>query len=778
MTVFAIVAATTAILAVTSPQSAWWDNEVQKSIDRAPEQKAAWQDFLNAAPKDQREGYAYLIKYLPEGDLRAIPPTQLANNIDLAYKAFNQVAWKKLVPDKIFLDSVLPHANVTEPRHEWRKMFMDKYLPLVKNISTPGEAALLLNATIFKDYKVGYNTRRLRTDQSPDETIAQGMATCTGLSIMLVDACRAVGIPARIAGIHSWPGRGGNHTWTEIWDNGTWHYVGAAEPDPNGLNHAWFGGEAANGIKDKPENAIYAVTYAPTGEHFPLAWDPGTSINAENVTDRYKQTNPPAGPRLMVEVKSAGTRVEAEVTAVSAESGRTVIQGLSFGPSVDINRHIDSPANPGQEFLIAVRYQGKSSIQWVTMGKSDTVVDVNLDKPATLDPAKTKSLLADRFSADESKARRAENLLAVLPYDREAGLAAWEAYKASPTHEPLKQDFEAKTVKTTDRTAPYLWRTVGEKGPQGWALVIAMHGGGGTTQEFNDQQWRGMFERYYKDHPEAGGYIYLALRAPNNEWNGFYDDPIGPFIETLIKQFVLFADVDPNRVYATGASHGGYGAFVIGPKIPFRFAAVNASASAPTPGETEGRNLRNLKFTWVIGEQDTAYERTIRCQAFDKDWKALKAQYGGFEGGMEWLPGVGHSVPDRDKTLEFMQGPRRVTHPDRVVWKMTDDRIKRFYWIENSAPAEGATVDAQRNGNEFTVATEHVNELIIHIRPEMVDLDRPVTIAVNGGSAKPYMLTASLGTYCTELVETADPQLACPIRVPITVKSAEQTQSP
>ena len=42
------------------------------------------------------------------------------------------------------------------------------------------------------------------------------MATCTGLSIMLVEACRAVGIPARVAGIASWPGRGGNHTWVEV----------------------------------------------------------------------------------------------------------------------------------------------------------------------------------------------------------------------------------------------------------------------------------------------------------------------------------------------------------------------------------------------------------------------------------------------------------------------------------------------------------------------------------------------------------------------------------
>lgn len=35
---------------------------------------------------------------------------------------------------------------------------------------------------------------------SPGQTLAAGYASCTGLSIFLADACRAVGIPARVAG--------------------------------------------------------------------------------------------------------------------------------------------------------------------------------------------------------------------------------------------------------------------------------------------------------------------------------------------------------------------------------------------------------------------------------------------------------------------------------------------------------------------------------------------------------------------------------------------------
>ena len=52
----------------------------------------------------------------------------------------------------------------------------------------------------------------------------------------------------------------------------------------------------------------------------------------------------------------------------------------------------------------------------------------------------------------------------------------------------------------------------------------------------------------------------------------------------MIKQFSILGDIDQNRVHLIGYSHGGYGAFAIGTRIPHRFASVHASASAPTAG--------------------------------------------------------------------------------------------------------------------------------------------------------------------------------------------------
>ena len=282
-----------------APAARWWGDEVEASLLRAPERADDWRDLLAEAPPEQRTGLAYLIRDLPEADLRELTPEDLAENVSLAYRARAAVPWGADLPEDVFLDAVLPHASVTEPREPMRAEFLERYLPLVADSDTPGAAACRLNEHLFKDYEVRYNTRRLRTDQSSRESIAQGMATCTGLSIMLVEACRAVGVPARLAGIASWPGRGGNHTWVEVWDDG-WHFLGAAEPDPAGLDHAWFVGDAAQAVKDRSRiHAIWAATYRTTGETFPLVWDRDARVPAENVTARYADPSVrrPAPPR-------------------------------------------------------------------------------------------------------------------------------------------------------------------------------------------------------------------------------------------------------------------------------------------------------------------------------------------------------------------------------------------------------------------------------------------------------------------------------------------------
>src|SRR5262249_30544585 len=153
--------------------------------------------------------------------------------------------------------------------------------------------------------------------------------------------CRSVGVPARIAGIPMWVDNRGNHTWVEVWD-GDWHFVGAAEPDTNGLDHAWFVHDASLALKDQPSHSIYASSFQKTGLPYP-----GNSwlVSVVNVTDRYAAKAPMIEAdltRLQVKVLDAlgGHRVAANVTVSGPTEYPVCLGGVSMTEQADMNEYL------------------------------------------------------------------------------------------------------------------------------------------------------------------------------------------------------------------------------------------------------------------------------------------------------------------------------------------------------------------------------------------------------------------------------------------------------
>ena len=263
----------------------------------------------------------------------------------------------KQIPEAIFFNNVLPYANVDEKRDPWRKELLELCLPIAKECQTPSEAAQRLNVEVFPKLKLGYSTQRKAPNQSPKESIEQGKASCTGLSIVLSDACRSVCVPARLVGTPLWANKRGNHTWVEIWD-GDWQFTGACEPDKNGLNRGWFIGDAAQAKKDSFEHAIYAASFAKTKQHFPLVWAMrNKGVPAENVTDRYARPDEAnkSTVRLLVRVVDGqrqrvvqGVRVIAQTEAKEEQSGE------SRGESADLNDILKFEVQPGADYVVKV----------------------------------------------------------------------------------------------------------------------------------------------------------------------------------------------------------------------------------------------------------------------------------------------------------------------------------------------------------------------------------------------------------------------------------------
>lgn len=341
-----------------------WPDAVEKALVKAKANRAEIEKALTGVPKEQRAGMLFLVEHMPEADLKSLKADFLITNAKLAYQTRTDRPWGKDIPDDLFLNDVLPYANMDETREDWRQKMIDLCSPLVKDCKTPTDVAMALNGGLFKTVKVGYSRERKKPNQSPAESMETGKASCTGLSIMLVDACRAVGVPARVAGTPLWANKSGNHTWVEVWDK-EWKFTGACEPDPSGLNRGWFVGNASEAKKDDPAHAIYAASYKPADTHFPLVWAVrDKSVNAVNVTDRYAKPKADVFKLQVKVLNAAGKRIVTAVTVTDAAKKEYV--GNSNDETADANNHLTFPLPPNTEVTVSV---GQHK-QTVTTGKA------------------------------------------------------------------------------------------------------------------------------------------------------------------------------------------------------------------------------------------------------------------------------------------------------------------------------------------------------------------------------------------------------------------------
>ncbi len=757
----------------------WWPTATEQALSQAGTNRVQLVAALEKTPVGHRNEIQFLIENAPQVDLQTLSADFLLDDIQQANDAFENVPWHDQIPPDIFLNEILPYANVTETREEWRTQLREKCWPLVKDCAKPGEAAQRLNEKIYKIFNVHYSTARKRADQSPSESMASGLASCTGLSILLIDACRSVCVPARLAGTPMWWDMRGNHTWVEVWDDG-WHFVGASEPDAKGLDHAWFEHDASLATASDPLHAIYAASFKKTGHAFQMDWAPDTNwVSAVNVTARYVPKQVVVAPgklRLFVRVVGAesGHRLAAKIVVNNVTNAADLFEGVSKDESADMNNVLVFEIPDRGVYQICATLGNQTAKQiFIPNTNSQSVVTLALTEFKPLksrDEAKLKTVLTEFFTVSAAKQTKWKfsSRLEKLLRENEPAVrqAAWEVFKAAPVHGILETNYAAHETRFENYTSPYTIKYVGTRPTNGWALFIAMHGGGGTEKEVNDSQWK-IMQTHYKEHPEAGGYIYLALRAPNDTWNGFYDDYVYSLVANLVHQFLFFGDVDPDKVFIMGYSHGGYGAFAIGPKEPDLFAAIHASAGAPTDGETVAKTLRNTIFTSMVGGLDTAYGRLWRDKKFQDEIAQLRGDRMDIFPVTVTIPaGVEHpNLPDRDKIKEMYPAVRNAA-PRELTWLMTDKVITDFFWLHTDSPAKESEIDAICRDNQITVTTTNVANATVLLDSRLIDFSKPVTLNVNGKMST-QKIQPSLRTLCETMQRRGDPGLTFTAELPL-----------
>lgn len=297
------------------------------------------------------------------------------------------------------------------------------------------------------------------------------------------------------------------------------------------------------------------------------------------------------------------------------------------------------------------------------------------------------------------------------------------------------------------------------KGKKG--LVLALHGGGAGAGDAGSAAssfsgpigslgYRGIYPEVLKkteygwtDPPATERWVMELLRAARRTW-----------------------DVDPNRVYVTGHSMGGYGTWTYGSIYADQFAGGAAFAGAPTvywePGGkdrsaeavVEGYlpNLYNLPLFVYQSLDDPNVPAAANVFACAELARLHEGDPGGWKHVYEQVDGRGHAFPEKGPTpgLEWMASHERDPRPAKIVWQPTREWKKTFYWLRWERPWLGslvtASVDTAQNSIDVVVerprsATpqrteaqreEFVGTLSFYLDGRLVDLAQEVVITVDG----------------------------------------------
>ena len=689
---------------------------------QTPTPKDAWQESRLSLSENQQVGFDFLMDYMPEKDRQTLSPQWLVEQLQTAYAAWEATPWKDQVPQAVFLNDVLPYASVNERRDAWRKDFHHRFAPLVENAKGPSEAAAILNQQIFPLLKVKYSTQRPKADQSPLESIEVGMASCTGLSILLVDACRSVGVPARFVGTPLWADGSGNHSWVEIWDDG-WHFTGAAEPTGNQLNQAWFENRASQAVAEDEQRAIYAVSYRATPQHFPMVWAPDVdSVYAVNVTHRYVKKLPVAKgfARILFSALDDSGRVPASLR-VYGPQGKVLAETKTHDESHDANDYLTLDLPVGARVDVRLRWKKQSS---------RTVFDVTEDET-----------LVEAIIGQEVQAQ------VLRPSQR-----LWRA-RQKELQQTRAEEMKNRVLQFKEWSLPFWWITFGEEPVGGHSLWISLHGGGGAPSEVNDQQWENQKKLYQL---EEG--IYVAPRAPTNTWNLWHQSHMDIFLDRLIENMVALHGVNPNRVYVLGYSAGGDGVFQLAPRMADRWAA--AGMMAGHPNETKADGLRNLPFTLHMGAEDGAYDRNQHAARWKVELAALHEEDAdGYPYWVEIYPGKGHWMDRQDAAaIPWMAKHTRNLRPAKVVWLQDDVTHSRFYWLAVDQPAARSRLVVQREGQTFQVlAADGLQEFKIRLDASMVDFSEEIVVLQDSHVLFQGKVAPSMEIRRKTLAERGDP---------------------
>jgi len=279
-------------------------------------------------------------------------------------------------------------------------------------------------------------------------------------------------------------------------------------------------------------------------------------------------------------------------------------------------------------------------------------------------------------------------------------------------------------------------------GKPGKALFLGLHGGG--EGEGSAESAAGAMG--------GGGWWWIFPEVLEKTARGWTDSGTEEFVLELIQAAKRTGAVDPNRIYITGHSMGGYGTWTVGAHHADVFAGAAAYAGAATPvfASPEDRtvvgidagvipNLLNVPI-FVFQSTDDPRVPPESNQFAAKDlarWKEKHPE--GFEHRYVEVDDRGHAAPAEGylPSLKWIASHERIARPKKVIWQPILDWKRQFYWVYWEAPQRGIVLQVEaREGNAIDVSwlegSAGTDGLSLLLGEPLVDLSKEVVVRVAG----------------------------------------------
>jgi len=176
------------------------------------------------------------------------------------------------------------------------------------------------------------------------------------------------------------------------------------------------------------------------------------------------------------------------------------------------------------------------------------------------------------------------------------------------TARPQETGFLDRSVKTGARTFPYaVYVPHGWTPDRTWPVILFLHGAGERGNDGLRPTQVGLGASIRFDPSRVPAVVVFPQAPPDERWIGEPADAAMAALERTMREF----RGDPSRVYLTGMSMGGYGAWHLALLHPDRFAAIVTVCGGIVPNGT-ATSVRQSPLTTGAGDPYAFTARRLR----------------------------------------------------------------------------------------------------------------------------------------------------------------------